>query len=892
MARLTVTINAKGAKSGAAEFNGAIAAMTSATKEFEARMSKLTGAAAADFASIGKSSREASAALGSFADKAKGAGGGLSKNLATASAAASTLKASMLALAGSQVAGALVGTIASYEGLKSALITATKSASGAEAAFSDLRKFADVTPFTLEEATKAYIRMSSAGLKPTISALTDFGDIASAIPGKTILDFVEAVADGTQGQGRRLKEFGIDLNNQGSNVELVFGGMATVVKNDAASIEEGIRSIARANFGGSMERQSKTLAGQWSTLTDKAAGLAMEIGAGGLLDAMKDVVLGLTAASAGSASTAHQIGAVLGGAVKVVGGTLVFFIEHIKEVKAVLAGAAFYAAATAISAMGPAILFVAGQLVIATTAAGGFRVAMMGLMTSNPLGWVALGITALIELTARWGDITKAIDNWVPPKYLGAAQAATGAVESQLEGSAYLDRGLDVATMGMYSGYKNISFGVNAMEGLIAVLIEGKSAASEVAQEIKITAKQQEDFNLLVAKGAGYAKDFAAAYKEMQAASSKSLVESSADMNARLEAQDKKIKKQKEASALFASAVADKSWLKDTKSTGKSARQKEAEEYLKTIKELAKVNLEAQAAQDKLTAAKVDFFKNLDRDTRDQQALADALKNGNREYEFQAKLIAAVNQAEDQGITLNEAQIDLIKTKLNLQLDAAEAMKKLQEGTKIEEKEAKQKTPIEDMIDQYATLKGVTQEWQNLAMSGLNQFSSTLADAMTGGKVDWQEFAQQMKRDIVELLIKMLVMQAIKAALSGATGGASSALFGAASGLGGITGAAFHSGGTVGAGGTPRTLPAAAWSGAPRYHSGTLGLRPDERAAVLQTGEEVLSRSQVAQAKKGGKRGAEIHFHLPAVADPRGFMRGVDQYAGRMRRTLGVDADD
>jgi Lambda phage tail tape-measure protein (Tape_meas_lam_C) len=874
MARLTVTINAKGAKSGAAEFNGAIAAMTSATKEFEARMSKLTGAAAADFASIGKSSREASAALGSFADKAKGAGSGLSKNLATASAAASTLKASMAALAGSQVAGSLVGTIASYEGLKSALITATKSAGGAEAAFSDLRKFADVTPFTLEEATKAYIRMSSAGLKPTIAALTDFGDIASAIPGKTILDFVEAVADGTQGQGRRLKEFGIDLNNQGSTVELVFGGMATVVKNDAASIEEGIRSIARANFGGSMERQAKTLAGQWSTLTDKAAGLAMEIGAGGLLDAMKDVVLGLTAASAGSASTAHQIGAILGGAVKVVGGTLVFFVEHIKEVKAVLAGAAFYAAATAITSMGPALLFVIGQLAIATTATGTFKAAMLGLMASNPLGWIALGVAGLIAVIQHWDTISTKLSSWTPPAW--AQKTEKGA-----------------------AGWTNLTSpvaqrtGISAGANWLADLIEGKSAASEVAQEIKITAKQQEDFNLLVSKGAVLVKDFAKAYREANADKGKGNIVNDVRQYAE-GALGKAIAVLEKGKAEF-----EKDSLKAPKSTGKSARQKEAEEYLKTIKELAKVNIEAQAAQDKLTAAKVDFFKNLDRDTRDQQALAEALKNGNREYEFQAKLIAAVNQAEDAGITLNEEQIELIKKKLNLQLDAAEAMKKLQEGTKIEEKEAKQKTPIEDMIDQYTTLKGVTQEWQNLAMSGLNQFSSTLADALTGGNVDWQEFAQQMKRDIIELLIKMLVMQAIKAALSAGTSGASNAFFDAASNiapaLGGMafnTATQYHSGGTVGSGGTPRTLPAAAWAGAPRYHSGTLGLRPDERAAVLQTGEEVLSRSQVAQAKRGGKRGAEIHFHLPNATDPRGFMRGVDQYAGRMRRTLGVDADD
>jgi hypothetical protein len=71
-------------------------------------------------------------------------------------------------------------------------------------------------------------------------------------------------------------------------------------------------------------------------------------------------------------------------------------------------------------------------------------------------------------------------------------------------------------------------------------------------------------------------------------------------------------------------------------------------------------------------------------------------------------------------------------------------------------------------------------------------------------------------------------------------------------GLGDIMGSLFHSGGEVGSGGSSRAVSAAAFIGAPRYHSGGVaGLAPDEVPAILQRGEIVLSRDQVANAGAG-----------------------------------------
>lgn len=65
----------------------------------------------------------------------------------------------------------------------------------------------------------------------------------------------------------------------------------------------------------------------------------------------------------------------------------------------------------------------------------------------------------------------------------------------------------------------------------------------------------------------------------------------------------------------------------------------------------------------------------------------------------------------------------------------------------------------------------------------------------------------------------------------------------------------FHTGGVVGRGGQARKLVSpAAFAGAPRFHNGTgpLGLAADERAAILQTGERVLSRQETRAMNSGG----------------------------------------
>lgn len=84
-----------------------------------------------------------------------------------------------------------------------------------------------------------------------------------------------------------------------------------------------------------------------------------------------------------------------------------------------------------------------------------------------------------------------------------------------------------------------------------------------------------------------------------------------------------------------------------------------------------------------------------------------------------------------------------------------------------------------------------------------------------------------------------------------------------------------HSGGMAGEGGTRRPLPALLFAGAPRYHSGGVaGLGPDEVPAVLQKGEEVLTKGDPRHRNNGGMgEQPQRSLRIVNVNDPRTAFR-------------------
>ena len=100
---------------------------------------------------------------------------------------------------------------------------------------------------------------------------------------------------------------------------------------------------------------------------------------------------------------------------------------------------------------------------------------------------------------------------------------------------------------------------------------------------------------------------------------------------------------------------------------------------------------------------------------------------------------------------------------------------------------------------------------------------------------------------------------------------AGAAISAVGTGISAILGGLFHEGGIVGESyGASRLMPAYAFAGAPRLHS---GLAADEYPAILQKGEEVIPKNRVRENKEEKSETANVTqntFNINAV-DAKSF---------------------
>ena len=143
------------------------------------------------------------------------------------------------------------------------------------------------------------------------------------------------------------------------------------------------------------------------------------------------------------------------------------------------------------------------------------------------------------------------------------------------------------------------------------------------------------------------------------------------------------------------------------------------------------------------------------------------------------------------------------------------------------------------------------------------------------GKFDFKALVRSILADLAVLAFKRAVLGPLANALSGIFG---PGLFGT-----GVAAAVSHAGGMVGLSGHSRTVPALAFAGAPRMHSGGwAGLRPDEVPTILQRGERVLNRREAAAyGKSAAGSGVSI------AIDARGAQMGVaEQIDAKLRAAI------
>ena len=187
--------------------------------------------------------------------------------------------------------------------------------------------------------------------------------------------------------------------------------------------------------------------------------------------------------------------------------------------------------------------------------------------------------------------------------------------------------------------------------------------------------------------------------------------------------------------------------------------------------------------------------------------------------------------------------------------------------------------------DAQDTAKGVGGALRNAFQGAENAFRRFV----TTGKLDFKGLVRSILADLAVLQFKKAVLGPISDALAGAFGGGGGGFgggggAGSGGGFGKILGSIFHDGGTVGAPTGRRAVPALAFAGAPRIHDGGwVGLRPGEVAAILQRGERVQSRrelAELARAGTGADGGVTIHI------DARGAQMGVAEQIERKFREV------
>ena len=150
---------------------------------------------------------------------------------------------------------------------------------------------------------------------------------------------------------------------------------------------------------------------------------------------------------------------------------------------------------------------------------------------------------------------------------------------------------------------------------------------------------------------------------------------------------------------------------------------------------------------------------------------------------------------------------------------------------------------------------------------------NALAQFVQTGKMDIKGLVSSIIADFAQIGAKRFIFGPLSNLLGGIMGGIG----------GGYTGATvMHSGGMVGSGGTTRSVPSSLFAGAQRFHSGGWpGLASDEVPAILQRGERVLSRREVA----AGGGGVNVTIQTP---DPRSFQSSRAQIAADLARAVGA----
>ncbi|MEG3040899.1 MAG: hypothetical protein RR891_02770 [Clostridium sp.] len=183
-------------------------------------------------------------------------------------------KAAKIAGIGAMIGGGLAvkkgfGEAIDLEGYRLQLETATKDTAKAGEIMKYSIDLANKTPFEGGELVSGAAKLEAMGLSAT-KWLPKIGDMAAAT-NKPFDQAIEAFIDGQAGEMERLKEFGIKKVDIQKRANEMFAGVEVINQKgqivNQEKFNEAMVSIMEEKFVGGMEKQSNSLKGIWSTVT-------------------------------------------------------------------------------------------------------------------------------------------------------------------------------------------------------------------------------------------------------------------------------------------------------------------------------------------------------------------------------------------------------------------------------------------------------------------------------------------------------------------------------------------------------------------------------------------------------------------------------------------------
>jgi hypothetical protein len=327
-------------------------------------------------------------------------------------------------------------TTRTFQVLRATLETATGSKDKAANAFERLQKFAASTPYSVKESIQAFIKLKNLGLDPTEAALNSYGNTASAM-GKSLDQFIEAVADASVSEFERLKEFGIKAKNQGDTIAFTFRKNKTEVANNAAAIEQYLQNLGKNEFGGAMERQAATYDGAVSNMGDSWDQFLLKISDGGAGNIMEDTVRG-TASS------------------------LNFLAQHVEKINTLFSGGLVIAAGHAVSAISAKTAATAKSIVADQAKAQ----AALSAAKSDEVLAVSANHRAVQEQAAAKRSLANATNTYARTRAIKNLAIANGQLAASEKLVAAATSNLTVATNKLSIARKGLSL----MSGLVGGL--------------------------------------------------------------------------------------------------------------------------------------------------------------------------------------------------------------------------------------------------------------------------------------------------------------------------------------------------------------------------------------------------------------------------------------